>query len=279
MTPCQGCPSLGAPLHGMVTISTLEATHNATLGWEWWTVCWKSCGSWISCWGICIQLFQKNWFLLHILRLRITMLDDFFEFIFDWMVSMQFFQVLSWSHSLLLPDDFLLSSYYLLFSSEIFLFTLGKTATLKWFTFTKLFEIPFLHNLINLSWQRKFRFETSFLQRWMLHFVGWHFNWFTKCKRKINLSLLTDIKTFNFSIQKALSDGFVFTLKSWKQKLFLFVRNVFHSKKKLEKTFIFLVGIKRTIVRDLSFNKRDKQIQNILETHFSTQGHFLTGDY
>ncbi len=95
LTPCQGCPSLGAPLHGIVTISTLETTHNATLGWEWCTVCWISCGSLISCRGICIQLFPKNWFLLHISSVRITMLDNFFEFISDWMVSMQFFQVLS----------------------------------------------------------------------------------------------------------------------------------------------------------------------------------------
>jgi len=46
-----------------------------------------------------------------------------------------------------------------------------------------------------------------------------HFNWFSKCKRKINLSLLTDIKTFNFSIQKTLSDGFVSYLEVLKTKV------------------------------------------------------------
>ena len=32
LTPCHGCPPLEAPVHGLVTISTLEAGNNVTHG-------------------------------------------------------------------------------------------------------------------------------------------------------------------------------------------------------------------------------------------------------
>lgn len=32
LTPCQGCPPLEAPLHGLVTVSSLDSITNATYG-------------------------------------------------------------------------------------------------------------------------------------------------------------------------------------------------------------------------------------------------------
>lgn len=180
------------------------------------------------------------------------MLDNFFEFIFDWMVSMQFFQVLSWSHSLLLPDDFLLSSYYLLFSSLIFLFTFGKTATLKWFTFTKLFEIPFLRNLINLSWQRKFRFETSFLGAEMdVALCRLTLQLVHKVQTKNKSFSLNRYKNFQFFNSENSKWWICFLPWSLENKSYFCLSEMFFILNKLEKTFIYLVGIKRSIVWDL----------------------------